>query len=98
MFLGIMKLFPLFLCIGSVATEANERAKATPATLFDVIHYDAQIEPDLAKKNVAGRVLVTLKAAIDDLATVELDCGDLTIDAVRENRHEQKFVRTDRHL
>ena len=52
MFLGIMKLFLLFLCIGSVATEANERAKATPATLFDVIHYDAQIEPDLAKKNV----------------------------------------------
>ena len=56
-----MKLFLLFLCIGSVATEANEQAKATPATLFDVIHYDAQIEPDLAKKNVAGRVLIKLK-------------------------------------
>src|SRR6187431_838211 len=97
MFLGTMKLFLLFLCIGSVVTEASERAKATsPAAPFDVIHYDAQVEPDFAKKNVAGRVLIKLKAAIDDLATVELDCGDLTIDAVREK--EQKFVRTDRRL
>jgi len=99
MFLGTMKLFLLFLCIGSVVTEASERAKATsPAAPFDVIHYDAQVEPDFAKKNVAGRVLIKLKAAIDDLATVELDCGDLTIDAVRENSQEQKFVRTDRRL
>src|SRR5262245_44296471 len=98
-FLGSMKPFLLSLCIGSIAIEASERAQATsPAILFDVIHYDAQIEPDIAKKNVVGRVLIKLKAAMDNLATVELDCGDLTIDSVRENSQDQKFVRADRRL
>ena len=69
--------------------------KATsPAALFDVIHYDAHIEPDIARKMVSGKVLIKLKARIDNLATVELDCGDLTINAVRENTRKP-LLRSD---
>src|SRR5262245_35190033 len=98
MFLEAVKSFLLLLSIGLVITEAGERAKATSQAPFDVIHYGAQIEPDIAKKSIAGKVLIKLKANIDNLATVEFDCGDLTIDAARENGHAQKFVRTGRRL
>jgi len=99
LFPATMNLALLLLCIELLTTNASEQAEATsPAAPFDVIHYDAQIEPDIAQKKVAGKVLIKLKALIDNLATVELDCGDLTINAVRENSQEQRFVRTDRRL
>jgi aminopeptidase N len=99
MFPATMKLVLLALSIASLTTNANEQRRATsPAALFDVIHYDARLEPDIARKMVTGKVLIKLKARIDNLATVELDCADLTINAVRESGQEQKFVRTDRRL
>ena len=99
MFPATMKLTLLLLWIGLMTTVASEQATATsPAALFDVIHYDAQIEPDIARKKVTGKVLIKLKARINNLATVELDCGDLTINAVRANGQAQKFARTDRRL
>lgn len=65
---------------------------------FDVLHYDAQVEPDIINKTVTGKVLIRLISRVDNLATIEFDCGDLIIDAVRENREAQKFLRSDRHL
>jgi aminopeptidase N len=65
---------------------------------FDVLHYDAQLEPDLAGKAVRGKVLIRLISRTGKLATVELDCGDLTIDAVRENKGTLKFVQSDHRL
>lgn len=65
---------------------------------FDVLHYDAQVEPDIINKTVTGKVLIRLISSVDNLATIEFDCGDLIIDAVRENRAVQKFLRSDRHL
>jgi len=99
MFLQTVKILLSLLCAASLTTEASERATVTsPAAPFDVIHYDAQIEPDITQKKVAGKVLIELKARVDRLPTVELDCGDLTVTAVRENGQEQKFQRTDRRL
>jgi aminopeptidase N len=94
----LTKVFLLlsFFCCGVIANEA--RAQTNARSPFDVLHYDAQIEPNITNKTVTGKVLVRLISLVDNLATVEFDCGDLTIDAVRENRETQKFRRRERHL
>ena len=91
----VFLLFSLF-CGGVLTTEA--RAQAIVVSPFEVLHYDAQVEPNVTNKTVTGRVLIRLIARVEHLAAVQLDCGDLTIDAVRENREARKFLRRDRHL
>jgi aminopeptidase N len=68
-------------------------AGATAAPAFDVIHYDARVEPDVMKKTVAGRVRIRFVSRADNLLAVEFDCGALEIDAVREGREALKFTR-----
>lgn len=92
---GLLLLL-LLSCVGALATEATAQARA--ASPFDVIHYDAQVEPDIANKSITGKVLIRLVSRADNLAVVEFDCGDLLIDAVRDNREAQKFARRDQHL
>src|SRR5581483_10232993 len=69
-----------------------------PGAAFDVLRYDAEVEPDIANKTVSGKVLIRLVALTANLAAIELDCGNLTVDAVREGRVAQKFVQRDRRL
>ena len=85
-----------FFCAQAPATEA--RVQTTTPSPFDVLHYEAQVEPDIANKSVTGKVLIRLISRVDNLATIDLDCGDLTIDAVRENGAAREFLRADRHL
>lgn len=85
-----------FYCAGTLTTEVG--GQTTGKAAFDVLHYDAQVEPDIMNKTVKGKVLIRLMSRVDDLATIELDCGDLIVDAVRENRAAQQFRRGDRRL
>lgn len=50
---------------------------------FDVIKYDAAIEPNWTDKSVAGRVTITLRPLVNNLSQVTLNDGALVIDAVR---------------
>ena len=81
-----------FFCGGVLTTEAKQTTTRSP---FDVLHYDAQVEPDIINKTVTGKVLIRLVSRVDNLATVKLDCGELIIDAVRENGEAAK-VRAQR--
>ncbi|MCM3871496.1 MAG: M1 family metallopeptidase, partial [Pyrinomonadaceae bacterium] len=74
------------------------RAQTTTRPSFDVLHYDAQVEPDIMNQTVTGKVLIRLISRADNLATIVFDCGDLTIDAVHESGEAQGFVRRDRQL
>ena len=65
---------------------------------FDVLHYDAQLEPDIANKRITGRVLIRLVSRVNRLSAVEFDSGELVIDAVRENRKAQKFSQSNSRL
>lgn len=85
-----------FSCAQAFTTEA--RVQTTTPPPFDVLHYEAQVEPDIANKSVAGKVLIRLISRVDNLATIDLDCGDLSIDAVRENGASREFLRGDDHL
>src|ERR1043165_5338151 len=54
----------------------------------DVLHYSVTLEPDIAAKSVKGSVLIRVSTT---LTTAEFDCGELTIDAVREARAPLRF-------
>ncbi|MGB9178902.1 MAG: M1 family metallopeptidase [Pyrinomonadaceae bacterium] len=91
------RLFPLLLllCMSAFATETSAQ---TTSSSFDVLNYDAQVEPDIAHKTVTGKVAIRFLSRADNLAAIELDCGDMTIDAVRENKEAQKFLKRDHRL
>ena len=84
------RFFLLLLCVGAFA--ANSKAQATAQPAFDVLHYDARVEPDIKQKTVAGKVQIQFVSRADGLTAVEFDCGDLTISAVRENEEGLKFT------
>ncbi|PYV14120.1 MAG: aminopeptidase [Acidobacteria bacterium] len=63
---------------------------------FDVLHYNAQIEPGIASRTVKGKVLIRFVSQTNDLATVGFDCGELTIETVRENGAPQQFSTRER--
>jgi aminopeptidase N len=54
----------------------------------DVLSYSATLEPDIANKSLKGSVLIRVLTTSN---VVEFNCGDLTIDAVRENGKALQF-------
>jgi aminopeptidase N len=87
------------LCIAARATGMGcLTTPARAAAPFDVIHYDARVEPDIARKTITGKVLIRLAPRAAGPGLVEFDCGDLIVDAVHEGGQAQKFSRTDRRL
>jgi aminopeptidase N len=89
----------LLLCVAPLLTQTSaQRTAILPGASFDVLHYDAQVEPDIANKTVSGKVLIRLVALTAKLDAIEFDCGNLTVDAVREGRAAQKFAQRDRRL
>ncbi len=62
---------------------------------MDVLHYSATLEPDIAAKSVKGSVLIRVSTTS---AAVEFDCGELTIDAVREAGAPRQFTVTNRRV
>src|SRR6266496_594814 len=89
----------LLLWSGLPSLRVHDRVSQTFASrAFDVVHYDAQIEPDIGGKIIKGKVLIQLLSRTNNLATVEFDCGDLTIEAVREKGVARKFTTQEHHL
>ena len=83
----------------SSSIKAYRQTRAdTRIAAFDVIHYDAQVEPDITNKTIKGTELIQFLASKDHLDTIEIDCGDLTIDNVREGGTALRFVTKDRRL
>ncbi|MCA1578419.1 MAG: M1 family metallopeptidase [Acidobacteria bacterium] len=58
----------------------------------DVIHYSATLEPDIANKSVKGSVIIRVRTTSN---VVEFNCGNLTIDSVRENGKALQFSVND---
>lgn len=85
---------PLSLLLLATVAAAAEPSGA----LFDVIRYDATVEPDLTTKTVTGAVTVDLASTTDFLEVVDLDIGSLTIDGVRAEGAPVAFTQGDRRL
>ena len=65
---------------------------------FDVVRYEAHIEPEMTTQSISGKVLVKFISLKDDASEIQLNAGDLEIDAVRENRKALKFVKQKGYL
>lgn len=57
---------------------------------FDILQYDAQIEPDFSTKSVKGKVIINLKSLTTNLTEIQLNAGALEIDKVSEKAFEKK--------
>ena len=79
----------VLILLASVAGHGSARMDT------DVLHYSATLEPDIAAKSVKGSVLIRVSTTS---SAVEFDCGELTIDAVREARTPLQFSVTNRRL
>ena len=78
----------VFLCLALVLF-------ASLTVQADVIHYAATLEPDITNKSVKGSVIIRVRTTSD---TVEFNCGDLTIESVRENGKALQFDVNDRKV
>ena len=92
-------LLALLLMASSLAREAG--AQGAPDSLgrpFHVTHYDARVEPNISDKTIKGIVVVDLIVTAENQTTIELDSGDLTIDAVNEGGRLVEFDVRDHRL
>ena len=64
-------------------------------TSFDVTNYNAEIEPYIADKSVKGKVAIQFTSLKNNLTEIQLNAGNLEIDAVREKRTALKFEKKD---
>lgn len=67
-------------------------------TSFDVLHYNLTIEPDIANKTVKGSAVIRFVANVDNLTSVEFDCGELEIDSVKQSGVTRNFSIKERKL
>jgi len=77
----------VLLLLASVVANGSER--------MDVLHYSVTLEPDIAAKSMKGSVLIRVSTTS---TTAEFDCGELTIDAVREAAKPLQFSVANRRL
>ena len=77
----------VLLLLTSVAANGSEQ--------MDVLHYSVTLEPDIAAKSMKGSVLIRVSTTS---TTAEFDCGELTIDAVREAAKPLQYSVTKRRL
>lgn len=61
----------------------------------DVLHYSVTLEPDINTKSVKGSVLIRVSTVS---ASMDLDCGELTIDSVSEAGSPLKFSVSNHQL
>lgn len=80
----------LALSLGSVQGLAAQRG-------FEVLHYDAQLDPDVGAGRLAGRERIVLRAAAE-VANVAFDAGDLQIEAVQVDGAPASFTRSGQRL
>jgi aminopeptidase N len=90
-------LVAAFVCL---ITFGPIRTKSTPqlSRAFDVIDYNLRLEPDIGNKSLTGKERIKFVSRTATLTQIEFNCGELTIDSVRENNIARKFVRADRKL
>ncbi|HEV8694328.1 MAG TPA: M1 family metallopeptidase, partial [Lysobacter sp.] len=59
---------------------------------FDVMHYAARIEPDLAQQSLQGQATLQVRMTRAGIRTIALDRGDIAIDSARERGRELEYT------
>jgi aminopeptidase N len=93
-----LRLLAVMLLAGCLAQEVG--AQGAPGSLqrpFDVTHYTARIEPNISDRTIKGNVVLDLVVTAANQSSIELDSGDLTIDAVKEGAASVVFDAREHH-
>lgn len=88
-------LLPLLLTACAATTP---RFAASTDAAFDLLHYDARIEPDLATRTLRGDVTLRIRALQAELHAVTLDSDGLVIDAALQGVTPLTTTSTTRQL
>lgn len=65
---------------------------------IDVLHYAAQIEPDLAQRSLRGQVAIRFQTLVAGQQQIDFDAGELQVESVRENGQALAFEKLDQRL
>ena len=82
--------------VGGAAFAQGEPPRAGSG--IDVLHYTAQIEPDLAQRSLRGQVAIRFQALVAGQQQIEFDAGELQVESVRENGQALAFEKLDQRL
>ena len=88
----------LLLCFLLVLTAPLKGQTSTPPRTIDVVHYDITLEPDIAQKTLSGTTIIKFNSNVQALNSVEFDCGNLTVDSVKQSGTTRQFSIAERHL
>ena len=88
----------LFLCLAVVCYFPTNAWASQPSSMVDVLHYDITIEPDIPGKTLKGTVAIHFRSMQDHLTNIEFDCGDLSIDSVKQGSASRNFSVKDHRL
>jgi aminopeptidase N len=58
---------------------------------FDVLNYDAEIEPNMASQTIKGTVSIRFTSRVDSLSEITLDAQELQVEEVSENGSALQF-------
>lgn len=94
----IGSLLWLLCSLCPLRAQGDLRPAAADARAVDVVHYDVELEPDLAHKSVSGKLVVRFLTHAAEIASVAFDCGDLTVDSVRSRGQHLVFRQQDHRL
>jgi aminopeptidase N len=87
------------MLLASLSREGG--AQGAPPSMrrpFEVTHYNARIEPNIADKTIKGTVVLDLVVTAQNQRSIEFDSGDLTVDAVKAGGAPLEFAARDRKL
>jgi aminopeptidase N len=73
-------------------------AQAIAGRPFDIVHYQARIEPDITTQSLQGRVDIHWTPAVDGLHAIELDNDGLEVLSVYEKESALSFKQHERRL
>src|SRR6185295_7344608 len=85
-------------CVLLVLTAPLKGQTSTPSQTIDVVHYDITLEPDIAQKTLSGTTVIKFTSNVQGLTSVELDCGDLIVDSVKQTGALREFAITNHRL
>ena len=77
----------IFLLINAFSVYPQQNVRIAE---IDVLHYKAEVEPDILKKTIKGHVTITFKV-VSVGSKVVLDCGDLQIERIESNGKQTGF-------
>ena len=92
------RLTLILLCFPFVFTTPFRGQANISSRTIDVIHYDVTLETDIAKKTLRGTTIIKFISNVQDLNSIEFDCGDLVVDSVKQSVTAREFSIADHHL